>query len=202
MNDLQQSFFFISQGGLSLDDYYAQFCGLCEELNICEPISSDIQTMPRQQERESMQVARFLSAVSSSYDSLSHQFWGSQELPSLSEVFSRLRHVSGPSHDHSALASIVYGSFGSSRGHGRGRDSGLRSLGHDSGLSGRDFGFNGRGSSLVGSGHVLGGGWLGPWYPIMYPFVGVQMIQWSIVMIIKLLLLRIQCHPLILLIFR
>lgn len=63
MNDLQQSFFFISQGGLSLDDYYAQFCGLCEELNICEPISSDIQTMSRQQERESMQVARFLSAV-------------------------------------------------------------------------------------------------------------------------------------------
>lgn len=35
---------------------------------------------------------------------------------------------------------------------------------------------SGHGSSLVGSGRVLGGGWLGPWYPIMYPFVGVQII--------------------------
>lgn len=89
--------------------------------------------------------------------------------------------MSGPSHDRSALASIVYGSFGSSRGHGHGRDSGLRSLSRDSGFSGhgfggRGFGFNGRGSSLLGSGRVLGGGWLGPWYPIMYPFVGVQII--------------------------
>ncbi|XP_058204766.1 uncharacterized protein LOC131318807 isoform X2 [Rhododendron vialii] len=124
------------KGDLSLGAYYAKFRGICEELNICEPISSDIQ------------VARFISGASSTYDPVSPQLLGSRDLPSLSEVFSRLRQsfvsvsTPAPSLDRLALAFAVFGSFGSSfsRGRGRGHDSGFTDCGRDSGFSGCGFG--------------------------------------------------------------
>ncbi|XP_058202662.1 uncharacterized protein LOC131317099 [Rhododendron vialii] len=98
-------------------------------------------------QRERMQVARFLYGASSTYDPVS-QLLGSRDLPSLSEVFSRLCQssvsVSTPalSLDGSALASAVSGSFGSSfsRGCGRGRDSGFSDRGRDSGFGGLGHG--------------------------------------------------------------
>lgn len=37
--------FFLSLGDRSLEEYYAKFHGTYEELNICEPLSIDIQVM-------------------------------------------------------------------------------------------------------------------------------------------------------------
>lgn len=38
--DLDRSFFSISQGSLSLDEYYSKFRRICDELHVCEPLSS------------------------------------------------------------------------------------------------------------------------------------------------------------------
>ncbi|XP_058193764.1 uncharacterized protein LOC131310639 isoform X2 [Rhododendron vialii] len=160
--DLHRSFFSISQGDLSLESYYAKFRGICEELNICEPISTDVQLMRRQRKR--MQVTRFISGVSSTtYGPVSNQLLGSQDLPSLSEVFSRLRQssvsVPVPPPDRSALASAVFGGSGSSFSRGRGR--GFSGRGRDSGDSGRGFGrgFVGHDSSFgTRGGRISGGG--------------------------------------------
>lgn len=120
-----------------------------------------------------MEVARFLSGASSDFDPVSNQILGSSDLPSLSEVFSRLRQSSAsrstPPHvsssERSALASAVSGSFGYGNGRsGRGRGStGRGSGGRDSGYSssGRGTsGFNGRSSSRDGGnyGRTSGGG--------------------------------------------
>lgn len=64
--DLHETFFSLELGNFLLEDYYAKFRGVCEELNICEPISSDIQIMQRQRER--LQVARFLSGLPTTYN--------------------------------------------------------------------------------------------------------------------------------------
>ncbi|XP_058180814.1 uncharacterized protein LOC131299213 [Rhododendron vialii] len=159
--DLHQSFFSISQGDLSLESYYAKFRGICEELNICEPISSDVQVMRRQRER--MQVARFISGTSSTYGPVRNHLLGSRDLPSLGEVFSRIRQssvsVSAPPPDRSALASIVFNVSSTSSSRGRGRDSGFNGRDRNSGFSGRGFdrGFGGRDFGVVARGSGIGG---------------------------------------------
>ncbi|XP_058219066.1 uncharacterized protein LOC131329730 [Rhododendron vialii] len=162
--DLHQSFFSISQGDLSLEAYYSKFRGICEELNICEPISSDVKVMRRQRER--MQVARLISGASSTYGPVLNHLLGSRDLPSLSEVFSRIRQssvsVSAPPPDRSALTSVVSGtsfSRGRGRGCGRGRESGFNSRVRDSGFSGRGSGrgFGGHDSSMGNCGSGIGG---------------------------------------------
>ena len=40
--DLHQNYFSLSLSDLSLEDYYNKFKGVCEELNIYQPISSDV----------------------------------------------------------------------------------------------------------------------------------------------------------------
>ena len=74
---------------MSLEDYYNKFKGVCEELNIYQPISSDIKTMKKQQ--DSMHVASFLFGLPKSLNPVKSQILASPNLPSLSEVFGRLR---------------------------------------------------------------------------------------------------------------
>ncbi|XP_058223032.1 uncharacterized protein LOC131332754 [Rhododendron vialii] len=141
--DLHQSFFNISQGDDSFEDYYATFRRICNELDICEPLSADIQVIRCQ--RECMRVTRFLYGASSTFKPMGNQILWDRDLPPLSEVFSRLRQLSSisgtPAPDRSALTSAVSDSsvFSVSRGLGRSRDSGFRGCG-------RNFGMNGRGS--------------------------------------------------------
>ena len=59
--DLHQNYFSLSLSDLSLKDYYNKFKGVCEELNIYQPISSDVKTMKKQ--RDSMHLAHFLSGL-------------------------------------------------------------------------------------------------------------------------------------------
>ena len=76
---------------MSLEDYYNKFTGVCEELNIYQPISSDVKIMKKQ--RDSMHVAHFLSGLPKSWNPVKSQIFASPDLPSLSEVFGRLRHA-------------------------------------------------------------------------------------------------------------
>ena len=74
---------------MSLEDYYNKFKGVCEELDIYQPISSDVKIMKKQ--RDSMHVARFLSGLPKSLNLVKSQILTSPDLSSLSEVFGRLR---------------------------------------------------------------------------------------------------------------
>ena len=78
---------------LSLEDYYNKFKGVCQELNIYQPISSNVKTMKKQ--RDYMHVVCFLSGLPKILDLVKSQILASKDLPSstLSEVFGRLRHT-------------------------------------------------------------------------------------------------------------
>ena len=66
---------------------------MAQEINMSEPISSDIAVMQR---RESMWLTRFLSGFLSSFDCDRPQILGAKEFPSLSKVFSHLRQATLP----------------------------------------------------------------------------------------------------------
>ena len=74
---------------MSLEYYYNKFKGVCEELNIYQPVSFDVKIMKKQ--RDSMHVAHFLSGLPKSLNLVKSQILTSPDLSSLSEVFGRLR---------------------------------------------------------------------------------------------------------------
>ena len=93
--DIHKTFFSLTLGDMSFEDYYGRFRVNCEEIRMSDPISSDIAAMERQQKY--MWVAHFLSSLISSFDGVQPQILGAKELPSLSEVFSHLHHATLPS---------------------------------------------------------------------------------------------------------
>ena len=46
--DLHQAYFSLTLNDVSLEDNYNKFKGICEELNIYQPISSNFKTMKKQ----------------------------------------------------------------------------------------------------------------------------------------------------------
>ncbi|KAK4538990.1 hypothetical protein RGQ29_032077, partial [Quercus rubra] len=132
--------------------YYNKFKGVCEELNIYQPISFDVKIMKKQ--RDSTHVARFLSRLPKSLNPVKSQILASPILPSLREVFGRLRqatlsdssidpfsssHTNAlPSGDKSAFTTYM----GSNRGGRGGRGCGGR------GRRGREQGGRGKGRGL------------------------------------------------------
>ena len=110
--DLHQNYFSLSLSDMSLEDYYNKFKGVCEELNIYQPISSDVKIIKKQQ--DSMHVARFLSGLPKSLNPVKSQILASPDLPSLSEVFGRLQQatLSDSSTDHFSSSNIDALPFG------------------------------------------------------------------------------------------
>lgn len=60
--DCHQNYFSLAFNDLSLEDYYAIFKGICEELILYQPISAEIKTMQKQ--RDYMHVAHSLLLAS------------------------------------------------------------------------------------------------------------------------------------------
>ena len=123
---------------LSLEDYYNKFKGICEELNIYQPISSDVKTMKKQW--DSMNIAHFLSRLPKILDPIKSQILDSQDLSSLSEVFGRLRQATlyddsstttFPSSGSDALPSSDKSAFATSMGSNRGGHGSWGHGGHD-----------------------------------------------------------------------
>ncbi|GFY86734.1 hypothetical protein Acr_05g0003730 [Actinidia rufa] len=92
--DMAKQTFSLPFDDMSLENYYGQFWGICEEIDLSEPMSSDVVVM--KQQRESMRVVRFLPSLPSSFDGARSQILGAKELPSLSEIFSHLHQVALP----------------------------------------------------------------------------------------------------------
>ena len=67
---LHQAFFFLSFDELSLEAFCGKFSSICKEIDLSEPISSEISEM--MQQRKSMMVARFLSVLPSLHSTRSN----------------------------------------------------------------------------------------------------------------------------------
>ena len=140
-------------------DYYNKFKGVCEELNIYQPISSNVKIIKKQ--RDSMQVARFLSGLPKSLNPVKSKNLASPDLPSLSEVFGRLQQATLfyssiapfssssidalPSGDKSAFTTYMGSNKG---GHGCQGRGGRGRGGRDQGGHGSEQGGCGRGRGL------------------------------------------------------
>ena len=144
---------------MSLEDYHNKFKGVCEELNIYQPISSNVKIMKKQ--RDSMHVARFLSRLPKSLNPVKSQILASPDLPSLSEVFDRLRQATLsdsstdpfsssntdalPSGDKYAFTTYMGSNKGGHGGQGRGSQG---CGGRDQGGHGSEQGGRGKGRGL------------------------------------------------------
>ena len=96
MYDLTCEFYHLKQDGRSVTDYFASLKRVHEELNVIQPLSTDLDVMRRQ--REQMVVLRFLAGLTSEFDSVKAQILGGAELPTLAETYARvMRTVSSPS---------------------------------------------------------------------------------------------------------
>lgn len=137
---MYQTYFSLGLGDSTLEEYYAKFTAVYEELNIYRYSGYDTHVMRCQ--RENLNVVRFLFGLPTSFDPVCHQLLGRRELPHLSEVFSYLRQSSisnttlaSPLPPYcSALATSAFGGQYSGD-FGRG--------GQESGGGGRDFGHEG-----------------------------------------------------------
>ena len=96
------------------------FKGICVELNIYQPISFYIKTMKKQQ--YFMHVV--LSSLPMTLDLVKSQLLVSKDLPSLSEVFDRLRHATLFDCSTATLPSCDKSAFVTSMGSGRGGHAG------------------------------------------------------------------------------
>ncbi|KAK4600954.1 hypothetical protein RGQ29_010509 [Quercus rubra] len=102
-------------------DYYNKFKGVCEELNIYQPISTDVKIMKKQ--RDSMHVARFLSGLPKSLNLVKSQILATTLSDSSIDPFSSSHTDALPSGDKSAFTTYMGSNRGGrgGRGHG-GRD--------------------------------------------------------------------------------
>ncbi|GFZ05409.1 hypothetical protein Acr_17g0009810 [Actinidia rufa] len=78
--DLHQAFFSISIDDMSLEEFYGKFCGICEEIDLSEPITANVATIKQKL----------------------------KELPSLIEVFSHLRQASHHLLHHPRLSALPW----------------------------------------------------------------------------------------------
>ncbi|XP_056159617.1 uncharacterized protein LOC115679796 [Syzygium oleosum] len=136
--EISQDFFRADRKNRSLTQFFADFKQMYEEFNHLLPITSDVKTM--QEQREQLAVMGFLGALGPEFDAVRSQILGGNNVPSLTETFSRVLRVSresskdiSPTGDSSALA--VQGN----RGGGQGRGGGRSGRGFNSGGSGRGF---------------------------------------------------------------
>ncbi|XP_059650495.1 uncharacterized protein LOC132296301 [Cornus florida] len=81
--------FDLRQGTHSLAEYFSHSMGICEEMNLHQPITSDVKSI--QQQHEDFNDVQFLTGLSPEYEFVHAQILGSPTLPSLPDMFSRLQ---------------------------------------------------------------------------------------------------------------
>lgn len=83
-----KKYFGLKQGAQRLEECFFQVMGICEELNMYQPITFDIPRM--QQQREYFNVVHFLIGLKLEHEHLCSQILSSPKLTSLLYVFFRL----------------------------------------------------------------------------------------------------------------
>ncbi|XP_077213452.1 uncharacterized protein LOC143848394 [Tasmannia lanceolata] len=114
---------------LPLATHYSQFVGLCQQLDVYMPLTTDLTEAARQ--RDQIRVVQYLESLGPAYMHLRQQIIGSGAIPSLTEVYSLVQQCSSGDPvisvpiDGSAFATYNGSTRpprgGASSGHGRGR---------------------------------------------------------------------------------
>ncbi|KAI3417749.1 FAD-binding PCMH-type domain-containing protein [Psidium guajava] len=98
--ELSQEFHRSESKGRSIDQYFADFNRMYEELNALLPISSDAEQMRLQ--REQLVVMNFLGGLGPAYDAVRSQILGGQTIASLRDTYARVLRVSRGSSQNTA----------------------------------------------------------------------------------------------------
>ncbi|KAL3721854.1 hypothetical protein ACJRO7_034230 [Eucalyptus globulus] len=113
--ELYEKIFNFKQGDKSLGEYYSALKGMWEELNLYQPITTDLERLKTQ--RSEFQVAKFLSGLNADLQPVKSQLLAGDRVPSMNEAFCRIQRIVPPSStlskDNSAF---VAGSGGRGRG--------------------------------------------------------------------------------------
>ncbi|XP_018716081.2 uncharacterized protein LOC108954493 [Eucalyptus grandis] len=127
--ELYEKIFNFKQGDKSLGEYYSALKGMWEELNLYQPITTDLERLKTQ--RVEFQVAKFLSRLNALTYAVKSRFFFGERVPSMNEAFCRIQRIVPPSStsskDNSAFVASSGGRGGFSnkgRGFGGGRSRG------------------------------------------------------------------------------
>ncbi|XP_043705360.1 uncharacterized protein LOC122655212 [Telopea speciosissima] len=100
-----------------LQDYYSSFKGLVEELNVFQPLTTDIDKLKEQ--RNEFFVSKFLAGLDPDLNSIKGHILAGETVPTLADTFSRLQRISSPKKNDSAPKESSAFVVGRGRGHGR-----------------------------------------------------------------------------------
>ncbi|XP_077228354.1 uncharacterized protein LOC143861305 [Tasmannia lanceolata] len=89
ITDVYSDFFRISRGDKTVAEYYSDFVGLCEQIHIYHPPSTDLTVLAQQ--KNELRTTRFLDGLRPEFVPLRQQILRLGTLPSLNEIFSRVQ---------------------------------------------------------------------------------------------------------------
>ncbi|KAK3420744.1 hypothetical protein EUGRSUZ_G01582 [Eucalyptus grandis] len=113
--ELYEKIFNFKQGDKSLGEYYSALKGMWEELNLYQPITTDLERLKTQ--RSEFQVAKFLSGLNADLQPVKSQLLAGERVPSMNEAFCRIQRIVPPSSTSSKdNSAFVAGSGGRGRG--------------------------------------------------------------------------------------
>jgi hypothetical protein len=100
-----QNMFSLQQGDRSIEEYFSLLQGMWDELNVYQPLSTDLQK--QQKYREEFRVAKFLSGLKPDLDPIRSQILSGKDIPTVRETYARVRRAaissSGIKNERSAL---------------------------------------------------------------------------------------------------
>ncbi|XP_077228530.1 uncharacterized protein LOC143861494 [Tasmannia lanceolata] len=79
-------------GDLPLATHYSHFVGLCQQLDVYMPLTTDLTEAARQ--RDQIRVVQYLESLGPKYMHLRQQIIGSGDISSLTEIYSRVQQCS------------------------------------------------------------------------------------------------------------
>jgi hypothetical protein len=105
IHELYQDMFSLQQGDRSIEEYFSLLQGMWDELNVYQPLSTDLQK--QQKYREEFRVAKFLSGLKPDLDPIISQILSGKDIPTVRETYARVRRAaissSGVKDERSAL---------------------------------------------------------------------------------------------------
>ncbi|XP_077242291.1 uncharacterized protein LOC143882748 [Tasmannia lanceolata] len=134
--DVYIGFFSAKRGERSVSEYYSDFVGLCEQIDIYHPPSTDLAVLAQQ--KNELRVVRFLDGLSRDFLPIRQQILGRGTLPDMDAVFSRVQRAlrvedHGDTIGEQSAMAVQLGYSRGTRGRGRGRRGRSRGFGRDSG---------------------------------------------------------------------
>jgi uncharacterized membrane protein YgcG len=105
IHELYQDMFSLQQDDRSIEEYFSLLQGMWDELNVYQPLSTDLQK--QQKYREEFRVAKFLSGLKPDLDPIRSQILSGKDIPTVRETYARVRRAaissSGVKNERSAL---------------------------------------------------------------------------------------------------